>query len=277
MDNTYTLARKDHMYFTKEILAKISEEELELVQKYSDRYTKMKCSVDMKAEYDVVWAEGMAEPYYIGYINDIERMPERKIFKREPKNKMFAAKHFFRNGRPVYSVFMDGKGEPSFEKFFAEQENVRVGVSYYSGRLFDISTEIFDDEGKPLCYRCTEIRKDIGKPVRMTCKCFVYSYEDKHIASAQCIDSFDISKKVTMYDEPMYKDWEIRSFEYRMSTPQMNPNIVNEYKFTYGESGSPVEYSRTGYSYCNVRTGQWKAPKKVFEQFCKNGIEWFSK
>lgn len=265
------------MYFTKEILAEIAEEELELVHKYSDRYAQMKCSVDTDAEYDVVWAEGIAEPYYIGYINDIEKMPERKIFKREPKNKMFAAKHFFKDDKPVYSVFMDDKGEPVFEKFFAEQENVRVGALYRFGKLQSISSEIFDNDGKPVCYRCTDIKKDLGRPVLMTCQCFVYSYEDKHIVSAWCIDSFDISKEVTMYDEPMYKEWEKQSIEYKMSTPPMNPNIVNEYKFIYGGSGSPAEYSRTGYSYCNVSTRQWKAPKKVFDELCKNGIEWLNK
>lgn len=109
------------------------------------------------------------------------------------------------------------------------------------------------------------------------CKFFVYGYEYKHIVSAWCIDSFDISKEVTMYDDPMYNDWENRSIEYKMSTPPMNPNFVAEYKFIYGENGSPSEYSRTEYRYCNVGTGQWKASKKVFEKFAKNGISWFNK
>ena len=60
------------MFFTKEILSKLAEDELELVHKYSDSYAEMKANVDKSAEYDVVWAEGIAEPYYIGYINDIE-------------------------------------------------------------------------------------------------------------------------------------------------------------------------------------------------------------
>lgn len=273
---TDTMERKS-MYFTKEMLTKIAEEDLELVHKYSDRYEKMKSAVDTSAEYDVVWAEGLAEPYYIGYINDIEKMPERKIFRREPKNKAFAAKHFFKDGRSVYSVFMDDKGEPVCEKFFSEQRNVRLGVMYYGRGLSEISTETFDDEEKPVSYRCTAIKKDIDRPAEMSCKCSVYGYEDKHIVSAWCIDSFDISKEVTMYDDPMYNDWGNRSIEYKMSTPPMNPNFVAEYKFIYGENGSPSEYSRTEYRYCNVGTGQWKASKKVFEKFAKNGISWFNK
>ena len=62
-------------------------------------------------------------------------------------------------------------------------------------------------------YRCTAIKKDIGRPAEMTCKFFVYGYEYKHIVSAWCIDSFDISKEVTMYDDPMYNDWENRSIQ----------------------------------------------------------------
>ena len=201
------------MYFTKEMLTKIAEEERELVHKFSDQYAEMKCSVDMGAEYDVIWAEGLAEPYYIAYINDIEKMRERKIFKKEPKNKVFSAKHFFKDGRPVYSVFMDDKGEPVCEKFFSEQGNVRLGMIYYGRRFSEISTETFDDEGKPVSYRCTAIKKDIGRPAEMTCKFFVYGYEYKHIVSAWCIDSFDISKEVTMYDDPMYNDWENRSIQ----------------------------------------------------------------
>lgn len=265
------------MYFTKELLTKIAEEELLLVQKYSDRYGEMKCSADRGGECEVVWAEGIAEPFYSGYINDIEKSPERKIFRREPKNKAFAAKHFFIGGRPVYSVFFDGRGEPAFEKFFSEQGNVRFGVMYYGCGLSGISTETFDEEGKPVSYRCTDIKKDIGRPAEMTCKCFVYGYDDRHIVSAQCIDRFDISKEVTVYDDPMYSDWVGRSIEYKMSTPPMNPNIVSEYRFIYGESGFPSEFSRTGYSYCNVSTGKWKAPKRVFEQFDKNGIVLFKK
>ncbi|MGN0602538.1 MAG: hypothetical protein ACI4I2_01040 [Oscillospiraceae bacterium] len=269
------IMERKSMYFTKEMLQRIAKEELELVHKYSDCYEEMKSAVDTSAEYDVIWAEGLAEPYYIAYIKDIEKMPERKIFKKEPKNKAFAAKHFFKDGRPVYSVFMDDKGEPVCEKFFSEQGNVRLGAMYYGRRLSEISTESFDDERKPVSYRCTSIKKDIGRAVKMTCKCFVYDYEDKHIVSAWCIDSFDISKGVTMYDDPMYNDWKNRGLEYQMSTAPMNPNFVAEYNFTYGESGSPSEYSRTEYRYCNVSTGQWKASKKVFEQFNKNGIGWF--
>lgn len=35
--------------------------------------------------------------------------------------------------------------------------------------------------------------------------------------------------------------------------------------------------SRTEYSYCNVGTNQWKAPKKTFEQLHKLGIDCFVK
>ena len=46
----------------------------------------------------MVWTEEIAEPYYIGYINDIKKMPSRKIFAREPKSKIYAAKHYFKDG-----------------------------------------------------------------------------------------------------------------------------------------------------------------------------------
>lgn len=265
------------MFFTKEILSKLAEDELELVHKYSDSYAEMKANVDKSAEYDVVWAEGIAEPYYIGYINDIEKIPSRKIFAREPKRKIYAAKHYFKDKEPVYSVFMDDKGEPASEKFFFEQNGLRLGILFCGSRLKGISSEFFDNEGKPVCYRYTEIKKDIGTPEQLICKCFVYVYEDKHIISAQCIDSFDLLKKITMYDDPIYKDWKKQSTEYMMSVPPMNPNIVSEYKFIYEGNGYPSEFSRTEYRYCNVGTNQWKAPKKTFEQLHKLSIDRFVK
>lgn len=265
------------IYFTKELISQIAKEELELVHKYADGYAELKALADTSAEYDVVWAEGMAEPYYIGYINDIEKMPQRKVFLREPKNKMFAAKHCFKNGKPVYSVFLNEKGECAAEKFFSEQGNMRVGTMFHGRKLHGVSSEVFDDDGKPVYYRYIEIKKNIGTPEQIISKCFVYGHEDGCITSAQCIDSFDITKEITLYDEPIYNDWLNRSVEYKLSVSPMNPNSVCEYRFIYGEKGYPLEFSRTEYKYCNVSTGQWKASKKTFEQFEKLGVKWFVK
>lgn len=265
------------MYFTRDFLTDMANEELELIRRYSDSYDELRACVDVSSEYDVVWTEGMAEPYYIGYINDIEKMPSRKIFAREPKNKIYSAKHFFKNGEPVYSVFMDEKGEPACEKFYSFQDNMRVGVLFYGRRLCGVSSELFDSDGKPACYRYTEIKKDMRKSEQTVSKCFVYGYEDRHIVSAWCIDSFDLSKDIAMYDDSMYLDWINQSIEYKMSVPPMNPNTVNEYRFIYGENGYPSEYSRTEYRYCNIGTGKWKAPKRIFEQLGKIGVMWFCK
>lgn len=263
------------MYFTEEKIRQILTGSEEMIQKYQNRYRDFKSAVDTNAGYNVIWTEGIAEPFYIGYINDIEDSPERKILKSEPKKKEFRAKHYFKENEPVYSVFYNDKAEAVMEKFFVRNGNIRSGFRYY-GNLSQISAEFFDESGKPVEYRSIEIKKPIHQPIEITVECFAYTYENDHIISAEYIRDLNISKPVMMYDNTLYKDWG-RDLDYMLKTPPMNPNLTGRYDFIYGEHGSPVEFSRTEYSYCNVKTYQFKARKKVFDRFIKYGIPWFTK
>lgn len=262
------------MYFTEEKIRQIAAESEEMIQKYQNRYHDFKSSLDTSG-YKIIWAEGIAEPFYIGYINDIEDSPGRKILKSEPKSKEFCAEHYFSDNEPVYSVFLDDKAEAVMEKFFVRNGNTRSGFRYY-GDLSQISVEIFDDDGKPVEYHSIELKKTIHQPVEITIECFVYTYEDSHIISAEYIRDLNISKPVMMYDDPLYKDWG-RDIDYMLKTPPMNPKLTGRYDLIYGEHGSPAEFSRTEYSYCNVKTYQFKAKKKMFDRFVKYGIPWFTK
>ncbi len=262
------------MQFTEEKLQQMAADALDLIRQYKNKYYDLKKSVDTSAEYKVIWADGHDQPYHADYLSDIENMPERKIFRSEPRKKEYRAKHYFQENMPVYSVGFDNHDEAGYEWFFIRTGNVLIGAKYTisSGILLELSAEFYDGNGRPVEYWCIA-HADAAEPVLGCC---IYQYEAGYIIAADCIRDFYIARPAMRYDHPLYQDWG-KDLDRMLRTPPMNPQHVYTYQFIYGDSGAPVSYARTGYSYNTVTTGTWKAKKSLFSRFSEYGILWFNK
>lgn len=273
------------MYFTETKLRQLAAEMEETVSRYKSKYYDLKSAVDTSAEYEAIWAEGHIEPHCADYIFDLENADcARKIFKSEPKKKAFRSKHYYKDNEPVYSVVFDGYGEAAREKFFVRGENSLIGAAFSmpaglfskpAWLLIELSETIYDEKQRPVEYRCIN-RNKLSDPV---IDCCVYFYEGEHIISAEVMRELNAAKKIMMYDNPLYDNWNSRNIDYRLSVSPMNPQFVRTYEFIYGESGFPTEFVRTGYSYNTVTTRQWKIGKRkvLSKGFSECGIPWFTK
>lgn len=264
------------MYFTEVRLRQLIADLEELISRYKGRYYDLKKAVDVSDEYEAIWAEGHTEPHCADYIFDFEiKGCERKIFKSEPKKKAFRSKHFYKNNRPVYSVGFDGYGDPVIEEFYAYEGSSLICAifSLCDGKLIELYETIYVEKQRPAEYRFADLHR-YSVPV---IDCCVYVYEGERIVSAEVMRELNTSKKIMMYDNMLYDNWNGKDVDYMLSTPPMNPQCVRKYEFIYGESGFPPEFVRTEYSYCTVTAGKWKTGNAVPIGFSKCGIKWFIK
>ncbi|MGN0692772.1 MAG: hypothetical protein ACI4K7_10525 [Oscillospiraceae bacterium] len=258
------------MFYDKKMVDEISKGLTALRNEYENRYDFLKNSIALNGA-DIIWCGTWAEPYHIDFISDIgdsTALP-RKIMKtkKEPKNKAYCSKHFFREKEPVYSVFFGENSEAVCEKFFLRNEKRIIGIKYICGqkKLHEITVEHFDDSGNGVQFDIIQTADNI--------KSRKYYYEYGAIIRAEAIDGYYPEKSVMWYDDERYKG--IGNI-LPSGCPCMNPAILEEYRFVYNDEGEPSEYMRKSYSYGRVSEHTWKFNAGLKKKYAEYGIRNFN-
>lgn len=258
------------MFYDKKTVTEISEELTALWHRYENQYDILKNGLDIDSA-DIIWCGTCAEPYHIDFISDIEdstALP-RKILKtkKEPKNKAYCSKHYFREKEPIYSVFFGENSEVVCEKFFLRSGNRIIGIKYICGqkKLHELTAEHFDESGNGVKFDMMQTADNI--------KSRKYYYENSAIIRAEAIDGYYPEKEIMWYDDERYKG--IGNI-LPSGCPCMNPASLAEYSFIYNDEGEPSEYMRKSYSYGRLSEHTWKVNAGLRKKYAEYGIRNFA-
>ena len=152
------------MFFNAKTITCISEMLVRIFEEYEYEYENVKKSIDISDKnLDVIWSPVWVEPYHSDFILEIDdnTAPIRKKWKRNklPINLNGYSQHFFKETKPVYSVFLGEQNKPICEKIFVCEKDKIIGLKYLCGShtLLQVTIEHIEGDGEISQYDCMDL------------------------------------------------------------------------------------------------------------------------
>lgn len=274
------------MFYNRDTAAGIAGDITSAFELYNGKYDELKGRVDIHdPDMKIIWCRGFTEPYHADFISEIDdsTVTVRKILKSKPRKAQLCSVHYYGGGKPVYSAFF-GEGDRCVcEKYFLQGGDVQTGLKFLSDshRLIEITKEYFNAEGNAVGYECGQLQPYTKRgrneypddiPLDMLIKARRYYYKNGAIAGAEAFGEYNTAAPLTWYDDRRYDE---AGKVLPLGLPPMNPGILCEYAFNYGDGGVPETFTRKSYSYGRTGENTWKFRKALSEKYIEYGIKNF--
>ncbi|MFR0737436.1 MAG: hypothetical protein ACLSHR_11170 [Oscillospiraceae bacterium] len=276
------------VFFNAKTITCISEMLVRIFEEYEYEYENVKKSIDISDKnLDVIWSPVWVEPYHSDFILEIDdnTAPIRKKWKRNklPINLNGYSQHFFKETKPVYSVFLGEQNKPICEKIFVCEKDKIIGLKYLCGShtLLQVTIEHIEGDGEISQYDCMDLlphiqngNNDFSNSNEMSITSRKYYYEKKYIIKAESINNYNNRKEIVWYNNENFNNV---GNVLPSNCPQMNPMELKEFSFIYDISGNPISYTRKSYYYGKVSEKTWKFPSKLIKIYSDFDISNFKK